>query len=240
MSESRTAFAYLRVSTRKQDEEHQRKSVADYAKVHNIIIPEQGWFVDHAVSGRKVPPMERPGFSEMMDMLRARKLATNVIVFEVSRLGRTFWETLEVVRLLEENYPIISTSRQESFFTDASDPSLRQIFISFLTWIAQREWENTHERIMSGLELASEEDRHSGNVPLGFKQHLCREHGARNRSEFCELHGKLMLDTKGETVKNMLLENPAVRPLIVQRTLGIEDYNTAYKLLRSVKKFSEV
>lgn len=237
----RTAFAYLRVSTRKQDEDHQRKSIVEYAKLHDIQVLE--WFVDIAVSGRKFAPKERPAFGEMFQILEDRvqegNPVQNVIVFEVSRLGRTFWETIDVLRMLEESFPIISVSPQEAFFTDVADKSIRQLFISLLTWIAQREWENTHERIMSGLKSSKDEKRHSGNIPLGFSQHLCREHGARDRSEYCELHGKLSLDARGKEVKMLLDENPKIAPKKVQEALNVDDYNYAYKILRSVKKFGQ-
>ena len=242
-TEAKQAFAYLRVSTRKQDEEHQRKSIAEYAQSHGFTIDDGAWFTDHAVSGRKVPPLDREGFGEMYEVLRMRKEegrpVDSVFVYEISRLGRTFWEVIEVVRLLEqEDHAIISASPKEQFLN--IDRSLRPFFLSLLTWLAQWEWEQQHERIMSGLESAAAEERHSGNLPLGFSQHVCRkEHGARDRSEYCQLHGKMTLDPLGEQVKNMLSMNPNVRPVLVQQQLGLDSYNMAYKLLRSVKKFAK-
>lgn len=236
-----TAFAYLRVSTRKQDEENQRLHITQYAAKHSILIPDDGWFVDHDVSGWKVPLMKREGFRDMFETLQALKSEgggpTNVIAYEVSRLGRNFWEVLELMKQLEDNWPLISTSPKEDFL-QLHDRSMRQLILAILTWVAQRERENTVQRINEGLARASSEGRHSGNLPMGFKQHVCRiEHGARDRSEYCEKHGKLYLDTMGSDVKKMLEEKPQLRAIEVSRAFPNLGYSSAYKLLQSVKRF---
>jgi len=113
-------FSYLRVSTRKQDVENQRLQIGRFARERGLSLQDESWFIDDAVSGT-IPPLERKGFRDMFEVLQGlaaedrSKLPKCVLVYEISRLGRTFWEILEAIRALEEYSPIISTSPKEAW-----------------------------------------------------------------------------------------------------------------------------
>jgi len=85
-----THFAYLRVSTSKQDTENQKLSVLDYCNRHHFV-PVQ--FIEDTNSS-KVPWQSRP----IGHILEKAKQNDHVIVAEVSRLGRS---TLQVLEILE-------------------------------------------------------------------------------------------------------------------------------------------
>lgn len=85
-----TNFAYLRVSTDRQDAKNQKLSVLDYCNSHNITPLK---FLEDTISG-KTSWQER-GIGNILE--EATK-GDNVIVSEVSRLGRS---TLQVLEILE-------------------------------------------------------------------------------------------------------------------------------------------
>lgn len=232
--EKRNAFAYLRVSTRKQDEENQRIQIENYVKNHGVNVPEWAWFTDK-ISGAKVAPLDRPGFKDLWDSMKALKgtpdCPTHVIVYEISRLGRNFWEMLKIIEVLEAECPIISTSPREAFL-QSEDTSFRALFISIMAWVAERERMMTVQRVNDGLERARQENRHSGNAPLGYDQHVC----SKLLHERCSESGRLTLNTFGNTVYDLLIMNRNLRAKTIAKGLSW-DYWKAAKILASVRKF---
>lgn len=85
-----THFAYLRVSTNKQDTENQKLSVLDYCNRHHLV-PVQ--YIEDTSSG-KLPWQNRP----IGSILEKASGDDHLIVAEVSRLGRS---TLQVLEILE-------------------------------------------------------------------------------------------------------------------------------------------
>ncbi|MEM4847686.1 MAG: recombinase family protein, partial [Thermosphaera sp.] len=57
------AFAYIRVSTREQDEDVQRKAIEEFAYRNGIEIVE--WFIDKGVSG-SLPFSQRPSSQQLL------------------------------------------------------------------------------------------------------------------------------------------------------------------------------
>jgi DNA invertase Pin-like site-specific DNA recombinase len=58
--------AYIRVSTREQDEEVQRSAIEEFAKSHGLDV--SAWYVDKGESGAK-PFKDRPGASRLLEDL---------------------------------------------------------------------------------------------------------------------------------------------------------------------------
>lgn len=84
-------YAYLRVSTGKQDGENQRKGVDDFAKARGLEITE--YIDDEGVSGTKEPEKR-----ELGRLLKKLKPGDVLIAGEISRLGRSLFM---VMRILE-------------------------------------------------------------------------------------------------------------------------------------------
>ncbi len=233
------AFAYLRVSTREQDEDNQRLQIQNYAETHGVRVENWGWFIDK-ISGAKVAPMDRPGFKDMFESIvelrtnDPQDAPANVIVYEISRLGRNFWEMLEVVKALEEIAPIISTSPKESFL-QIDDRSMRQLFLTILAWAAEREREYLVQRTNDGLARAKEQNRHSGNIPLGFDQHVCSEMLHKR----CELSGQLSLNAMGKQVQSLAVSSNKIRVKSVMALFPELTYHQARSLVINVGKFGE-
>lgn len=140
------AFAYLRVSTEEQTVLNQRISMQKWAEDQEFQILE--YFEDSAVSG-KVPAVKRKGFIEMLDLVKNERVDA-ILIYELSRVGRTFWDTLDAIKAIEEYAPLISCSPRESFL-QMTEPSVRKLMIGILTWVAEREREMLVQRTKDGI-----------------------------------------------------------------------------------------
>ncbi len=143
------AIAYVRVSTEEQSVQNQKIAITKWAKDHDYQMLY--FFEDPAVSG-KIPATSRKGFQDLMEFIRLSKVEA-VLVYELSRVGRTFWDTLDAIKVIEEHSPLISCSPRESFL-QTTDPSIRKLMISILTWVAEREREMLVQRTKDGMNRA--------------------------------------------------------------------------------------
>ncbi|HDI47112.1 MAG TPA: recombinase family protein [Candidatus Methanomethylia archaeon] len=158
--ERKRAVAYLRVSTDEQTVENQRLAIEKWAQESGYMVLK--YYVDEATSGN-IPPLKRRGFREMMEELsKMTPKPQAVLVYELSRVGRTFYETLEAVKTLEElGTPLISISPKESFL-QSMDPSIRKLILAIITWVAEREREVISQRTREGMVRVMSQGRHVG------------------------------------------------------------------------------
>jgi putative DNA-invertase from lambdoid prophage Rac len=143
------AFAYLRVSTEEQTVQNQKLVLEKWAKEHDFQVLD--FFEDSAVSG-KIPATQRRGFQGLLELVKTAQVDA-VLVYELSRVGRTFWDTLDAVKAIEQYAPLISCSPRESFL-QTTEPSIRKLMIGILTWVAEREREMLVQRTKDGMERA--------------------------------------------------------------------------------------
>src|SRR5919109_2767975 len=92
------AFAYLRVSTEEQTVQNQKLALEKWAQENNYQILD--FFEDPGISGR-VPATQRRGFQEMLELVKTAEVDA-IIVYELSRVGRTFWDTLDAIKAIEQ------------------------------------------------------------------------------------------------------------------------------------------
>lgn len=151
------AFAYLRVSTEEQTVQNQKLALEKWSQDQQYHILD--FFEDSAVSG-KVPATQRRGFSDMLELVKTAQVDA-VLVYELSRVGRTFWETLDAIKAIERYAPLISCSPRESFL-QTTEPSIRKLMIGILTWVAEREREMLVQRTKDGMERARAEGKGIG------------------------------------------------------------------------------
>jgi putative DNA-invertase from lambdoid prophage Rac len=143
------AFAYLRVSTEEQTVLNQRLAMQKWADDHDFQILE--YFEDSAISG-KIPAVKRKGFVEMLELVK-NETVDAILIYELSRVGRTFWDTLDAIKAIEAYAPLISCSPRESFL-QMTEPSVRKLMIGILTWVAEREREMLVQRTKDGISRA--------------------------------------------------------------------------------------
>jgi len=143
------AFAYMRVSTEEQTVQNQKLALQRWALANSYQILD--FFEDPAVSGR-VPATQRLGFQDMLDLVKVTGVDA-VLVYELSRVGRTFWDTLDAIKAVEQYSPLISCSPRESFL-QTTDSSIRKLMLGILTWAAERERELLVQRTKDGMQRA--------------------------------------------------------------------------------------
>jgi len=154
MSRWKYAYGYIRVSRPDLNEENQKLAIKQWAKLHGYIIDE--WFAD-TISGA-IDPTLRPGFRHLMD--RCKYKPKPVIVYDISRLGRSFYEVFVSVKKLEElGAPVISVKEE---FLQSMDGSMRNMALAILAWVAEREREMIIERTKAGLLRAKMQGKHIG------------------------------------------------------------------------------
>ena len=151
------SFGYLRVSTSEQTILNQRLAIEKWATDNDFKILD--FFEDSAVSG-KFPAINRPAFREMLDLVRSEHV-DSVIVYELSRVGRTFCETLDAIKSIEQYSPLISCSPKE-LFLQTTDPSVRKLMLGILTWVAEREREMLIQRTKDGMVRAKMSGKNIG------------------------------------------------------------------------------
>jgi len=131
--------AYIRVSTKEQDEEVQRSAIEDFVKRRNIEILK--WYVDKT-SGAKMFK-DRDGARELLKDLDSLK-PDCVISWSLDRLGRNMLDTMSTTLEFEKRGIRVITIKEE--FLQTIDPNLRQLLLSIFSWIAEFERRRIRER----------------------------------------------------------------------------------------------
>lgn len=158
-------IGYTRVSTRDQEPENQVRLLQAEGIAPDFI------FIDKGISGT-VPAENRPGFQRAMAYVEAHPGEVKYIyVFELSRLGRTFLETANLLAKLEKRGIMVwSISPTESFMR-IPDKAIRELLTAIMLWVAQQERRNLIERTKAGMERAESEGKIIGRprVQIDFE-----------------------------------------------------------------------
>jgi len=105
ISNMKTACAYIRVSTDKQEElspDAQKRLLLDYAKKNNISILKEHIFIENGISGKKAD--KRPQFQKMIGLAKSKDHPFDVIlVWKFSRFARNQEESIVYKSLLKKN-----------------------------------------------------------------------------------------------------------------------------------------
>lgn len=109
----KTACAYIRVSTDKQEElspDAQKRLLLDYAKKNNISILKEHIFLENGISGKKAD--KRPAFMHMIGMAKSKEHPFDIVlVWKFSRFARNQEESIVYKSLLKKNnVEVISVS----------------------------------------------------------------------------------------------------------------------------------
>ena len=132
--------AYVRVSTREQDEEVQRRAIEEFARSRGLEV--LGWYVDKGESGAK-PFRERPAASKLLEDLP--RLGTDcVLAWSIDRLGRSMLDTMSTILELESHGIRVVTVKEE--FLQTLDANIRRLVLSILSWVAEYERRRIRER----------------------------------------------------------------------------------------------
>lgn len=151
------AVGYVRVSTGEQTVLNQRMAIDRWALEKGFYIIY--YFEDSAISG-KIPATQRNAFKDMLEFLVQEKVDA-VLVYELSRVGRTFWDTLDAIKAIERYAPLMSCSPRETFL-QTTEASVRKLMLGILTWVAEREREMLVQRTKDGMTRAKNSGKRIG------------------------------------------------------------------------------
>ncbi|MEM4788166.1 MAG: recombinase family protein [Ignisphaera sp.] len=167
----------MRISTEKQEIESQKRAVEDFAKHRGF---ELLWFIDEAISG-SISAFERIGFKRMLEFLETNQHVKDIIVFELSRLGRDYDDLKEILyyisskgyRLwivtlpawneLMENIKSIENPLMKLLYKLLAD-----IFVSVMAFSANQERILISIRTKAGLERVRREGKKLGRPSYPF------------------------------------------------------------------------
>lgn len=101
---NKKTLAYIRASTNKQDVDNQKLEILEYARKHHLTIDD---FIEVTVSSKKTTKQRR--INEVKEKLEGSGI---LIVTELSRLGRSTAEVIELVnQLLKQGVRVIFTKQ---------------------------------------------------------------------------------------------------------------------------------
>jgi len=104
-------YAYLRVSTDKQDAENQKLGIIEYAQARNIAIDE---FVEDVVSGTK--DWQKRALGNLIQSVKAG----DVLIFaEVSRIARNTLQCLQVLQIAADKKLTVHVAKQQMIFDNS-------------------------------------------------------------------------------------------------------------------------
>jgi putative DNA-invertase from lambdoid prophage Rac len=143
-------FAYSRVSTKDQTTENQLLAIQQAG--YQIA---KGRFFQDIISG-STPAMSRPEFQRMIDRLEE---GDQVVVFELSRLGRDTIDVMSTVKMFKEKAITLVVLQLGNL--DLTSPS-GELMVNVIAAVAQMEKALLIERVNAGLEHAKHEGKKLG------------------------------------------------------------------------------
>jgi DNA invertase Pin-like site-specific DNA recombinase len=145
-------YGYMRVSTDKQDADNQRGAILEYANKHGLTEIE---FISEIISSRKAD-------REIFELIARLAAGDNIIIFELSRLGRSMGELESIrVKIAEHGATIHAISQGLTITPDGSDISTKALIFA-LEISAQIERQMISDRTKNALQA-----RKAKGLPMG-------------------------------------------------------------------------
>jgi len=160
-------YAYLRVSTGKQDGENQRKGVDDFAQSRGLKITE--YIDDEGVSGTKEPEKR-----ELGKLMKKLKPGDVLIAGEISRLGRSLFMVMRILEYCMNNDVKVYTVKDGYELGDNIQSKVLAFAFGLSAeiereMISRRTKEALAKKREEGVVLGRPKGRKSGRVKLSGK-----------------------------------------------------------------------
>lgn len=165
------AYAYIRVSTKEQDEEIQRKSIIEFCKTRGIEILD--FFIDKGESGSK-PFAERPSSKALLEKVRVEKV-DGIVVWSIDRVGRTMIDTLSTIMYFESIGVRVISVKEE--WLQTLDQNIRKLILSILSWVAEFERRRIRERQLEAWNQGKQKGRPLKVKPEVVEKYLKKYNG---------------------------------------------------------------
>lgn len=137
--------AYLRVSTGGQDVANQKLAILEYARKNSITVDK---FVEAQMSSRRFQQRE-----QVMSLIESLNMGDLLIVSELSRLGRSLGQIIQVVdNLVKQSVKLIAI--KESIKFDSKQSIQTKVMIALFGLFAEIERDLISERTKEGMATA--------------------------------------------------------------------------------------
>lgn len=153
--------SYVRRSTAKQDDEHQRQDVADWLDQHDLAIGDIDLYAEQA-SGASG---DRSEFLELIERIEAGDY-TDVVVWEISRIARKGFLAQRFFDAAEDNEVVIHVTNGS--VREVHPDGTGRLLADIIASVAAEERRSLIRRTRSGQRRAREAGKWLGQVPAGF------------------------------------------------------------------------
>ena len=147
-------YAYLRVSTTKQDVSRQEQAIENFKKEKNLTIPKENYYIDY-YTGKT---FDRENYKKMVDSMNK---GDYLIVKEVDRLGRNWdlikqeWTRLQDlgVKIIIIDLPILSDAlpNENEMLTGLTGRLIKEQMLTLMCYSAQLERDKISQRTKEAL-----------------------------------------------------------------------------------------
>lgn len=147
-------YAYMRVSTTKQDIGRQQQAINDYEKEKGINIPKENYYIDY-YTGKT---FDRENYKRLVETI---KKGDYLIVKEVDRLGRNWdlikqeWTRLQDlgVKIIIIDLPILSDAlpNETEMLTGLTGRLIKEQMLTLMCYSAQLERDKISQRTKEAL-----------------------------------------------------------------------------------------
>lgn len=181
--------AYIRVSTREQNEARQLEALQKY--------DIEKWYTEK-VSGKNMT--DRPELQSMIDFVRQ---GDTVYVHDFSRLARSTKDLLDIIEKLNAKGVHLVSNKEN---IDTSTPNGR-LMLTMLSAIYQFERENMLDRQAEGIAIAKRNGAYKGRKPIDIDSDLFRTQFERyQRREINKTELAKVLKVSRPTLDKMIRE----------------------------------
>lgn len=168
-------YGYIRVSTKEQNEDRQRRAMYDFG------ISDRDIFMDKQ-SGKD---FDRPKYKRL---IRKLKPGDTLVIKSIDRLGRNYEEILEQWRIITRekraaivvlDMPLLDTRQGR----DLTGTLIADIVLQLLSYVAQTEREFIRQRQAEGIAAAKARGVHMGRPPMEMPENFASVYDQWTRGE---------------------------------------------------------
>lgn len=160
------AAAYVRVSTEDQTElspDTQVKKIREYAKYHNLYVPDEFIYHDDGISGRSTK--KRRGFNQMIAAAQSDPVPFHtILVWKFSRFARNREDSIVYKSMLKKrNIDVVSVSE------DVGDDKMSILIESLIEAMDEYYSVNLSEEVIRGMTEKVNRGQAVSIPPLGYR-----------------------------------------------------------------------
>lgn len=162
----KSACAYIRVSTDKQEElspDAQKRLLIDFAKKNNMSLLAENIYIDNGISGKKAD--KRPEFLKMIGLAKSKEHPFDVIlVWKFSRFARNQEESIVYKSLLKKNHvEVVSVSEP------LVDGPFGTLIERIIEWMDEYYSIRLSGEVLRGMTEKALRGGYQSSLPLGYK-----------------------------------------------------------------------